>query len=351
VSLSVRSVLGLGLAILASVGVLIALRDSTSDSNSNSPRTSEPTKPATSALYLSGDSLARLELGSGELRRIGRSPTRDVFASNSGSWLAYVVSGGAAEEEHDFLSEPILQAINLNSGVKVELGPGFSPLWHPSAAKLAYLRPVGSAQCSGEGCSGRFDVVVHDMKTSTSSVLAEGRYNLLGWSGDRVLVADERDLSTTRSLGLGGDAEPLDVAPSELWDASPNGRWLLKSASDGVTLIDTRDGRQRSVEVDGVLGDGAWSLDSRYVAVGVLNESRTRTHAVLIDVVDGDVAEITPSLPGILDLTWGPDSRQFAFLTFVGRSNLTELTLCSTDGRACEIVGEPQRRTILLRLE
>jgi Tol biopolymer transport system component len=349
VSFSLRGVLGLGLAILATVVVLVALRASTSDLNS--PRPSAPTRPATSALYLSGDSLARLELGSGELRRIGRSPTRDVFASNSGSWLAYVVSGGTAAEEHDFLLEPILQAINLDSGDKVELGPGFSPLWHPTAAKLAYLRPVGSAQCSGEGCSGLFDVVVHDMQTSMSSVLAEGRYSLLGWSDDRVLVADQNDLSTTRSLGPRGDAEPLDVAPSELWDASPDGRWLLKSASEGVTLVDTRDGRQRSIEVEGVLGDGAWSPDSRYVAVGVLNDARTRTHAVLIDVDDGEVTEITPALPGILDLTWGPDSRQFAFLTFVGRSNRTELSLCSTEGRTCEIVGEPQRRTILLRLE
>jgi hypothetical protein len=345
-SFSLRAAIALLVALLATVSVFIGLRDSTSDT----PRSS-PAKPATSALYLSGDSLARLDLGSGALRRIGRSPTRDVYASNAGSWVAYVVSGEATAEEHDFVSEPILQAINLDSGNKVELGPGFSPLWHPTDSKLAYLRPVGGGRCSGEGCIGRFDVVVHDMQTTTSSELAEGRYNLLGWSGDRVLVADESDLSTTRSLGPGSDAQSVDVAPSELWDASPDGRWMLKSASDGVALVESRGDRQRSVEVGGVLGDGAWSPDSRYIAVGVLNEARTRTRAVLIDVADGDVAQVTPALPGILDLTWGPDSREFGFLTFVGRSNRTELTLCSTEELACEIVGEPQRRTILLRLE
>jgi hypothetical protein len=349
-SFSLRAVLGLGLVLLATVVAFVALRGSTS--NSNSPRPPSTVKPATSALYLSGDTLARLELDSGELRRIGRSPTRDVFASNAGSWVAYVVSGDATAEEHDFVAEPILQAIDLDSGHKVELGSGLSPLWHPTDTKLAYLRPVSSAQCSGEGCIGRFDVVVYDVETAASTEVAEaGHYGLLGWSGDRVLVADESDLSTTRSLGPEGDSQLVDVAPADLWDASPDGRWLLKNASGGVTLVDTQGDRQRLLEVGGVLGDGAWSPDSRYVAVGVLNEARTRTRAVLIDVADGGVAEVTPALPGILDLTWGPGSSEFGFLTFVGRSNRTELNLCSTEGRACEIVGEPQRRTILLRLE
>jgi hypothetical protein len=347
VSFSLRILTGLVLASLAIVGVF-ALRDSTSNSSPKSP----PTKPATSALYLRGDSLARLDLRTGDLQRIGRTPTRDVHASSTGTWLAYVVSADTAAEEHDFIAEPILQAIDLDSGKKVDLGPGRSPLWHPIDSKLAYLRPTSDVQCSGEGCSGLFEVVVYDTEAATSTVLAEaGHYNVLGWSGDRVLVADETDLSTTLSLRPNSEAVHLDVAPSELWDASPDGRRLLKTVSDEVTLMSIDDDRQRTIAAGGVLGDGAWSPDSRHIAVGVLNETRTRTRVVLIDAVDGHIEEITPALPGILDLTWGRDAREFGFLTFVGRSNRTELTVCSIDDLECETVGQPQRRTILLRLE
>jgi hypothetical protein len=84
---------------------------------------------------------------------------------------------------------------------------------------------------------------------------------------------------------------------------------------------------------------------------GLLNEARTKTSALLIDIPDGDVQEITDELPGILDVTWTPDGSQFAFLTFGNRSNRTELNLCSVAEGRCQFVGPPLQRAILLRLE
>jgi hypothetical protein len=167
-----------------------------------------------------------------------------------------------------------------------------------------------------------------------------------------VLVADESDLSVTLSIGSHGDVERLDLEPSEFWDASPDGRWLLRSALDGATLVDLNSDRERGLALDkGVLADGAWSPDSEHIVAGVLTEERTRTRAVLIDVPAGDAHEITDEVAGILGVTWASNSRQVGFLTFVGRSNRTELNLCSLKDIRCEVVGSPLRRAILLRLE
>ena len=317
-----------------------------------SPRSVER-HAATGALYLSGDTLARLDLDSGATRPIGRAPTNDVHASDASPWVAYVASGAGGQGEEDFLAEPVLRAINVDNGATTEIGPGFNPLWHPTDARLAYLRPIVERRCSGESCRGLFEVVVYDAESGASTELTEpGRFNLLAWSGERVLVANESDLSVTLSLGSKQDVDRLEIEPSELWDASPDGRWLLRSDPNGATLIDLESGEDSAVRIDqGVLADGAWSPDSKHIAAGVLNEARTKTRALLIDVPRGDVQEITDELPGILDVKWAPDARQFGFLAFVGRGNRTELNLCSSAEAECEIVGSPLRRAILLRLD
>lgn len=334
---------------LAGAAAFAVLR--TSDS-APSPR-SAPSHAATGALYLSGDTLARLDFDSGTTRPIGRTPTNDVYVSDASPWVAYVVSGAGARGEEDFLTEPVLRTTNVDTGAATEVGPGFSPLWHPTDARMAYLRPIVERQCSGETCRGLFEVVVYDADSEVSTELTEpGRFSLLAWSGERVLVANESDLSVTLSLGSKGDVERLDIEPSELWDASPDGRWLLRSGPDGATLIDFDSGEDSAVQIDqGTLADGAWSPDSKRIVAGVLNEARTKTRALLIGVPQGDVREITDELPGILDVNWAPDARQFGFLAFAGRSNRTELNLCSSVDAECEIVGSPLRRAILLRLD
>ena len=335
--------------VLAVVGVSIALRDSDSDS---APQRA-PQVTASSALYLDGDTLSRLDLDSGTARAIGRTPTSDVHASESSPWVVYVVSGDGEEGSEDFLAAPVLRAINIETGATSDIGPGFNPLWHPTETRLAYLKPIVRRQCSGEQCEGFIEIIVHDPETGDSTVLTEpGRFNLLAWSGERLLAADETDLAVTLSLRSKDDVERLDLEPSELWAASPDGRWLVRTGSDGATLVDLDGGSERNLPIgDGILADGTWSPDSKHIVAGVLNQARTKTSALLIDVPDGDVQEITGELPGILDVTWTSDGDQFAFLTFVNRSNRTELNLCSIANARCQVVGAPLQRAILLRLE
>ena len=348
-SVSGRLVAILLVVVLTAVGALIVLRDSASDP----PPPSAPRVAATSALYLSDDTLARLDFNTGTARPIGRTPTTDVYASESSPWIAYVVAGDGAQGGEDFLAEPELRAINTATEASTEIGPGFNPLWNPTDTRLAYLRPIVRRECSSERCEGLLEVMVYDVESKASTVLTEpGRFNLLAWSNDRVLAADESDLAVTLSLGSKDDVQRLDVEPSHLWDASPDGRWLLRSASDGATLIDLGSGRERALSIgQGVLADGAWSPDSKHIVAGMLNEARTKTRALLIDIPSGEVREITDELPGILSLTWTPDAGQFGFLTFVDGSDRTELNLCSSTNLRCEVVGPPLRRAILLRLE
>ena len=356
-SISGRLVAMLLVVVLTVVGAMIVLRDSDSGSNPQpAPRATSsqpaPRVSATSALYLSDDSLSRLDLDSGTSRAIGRTPTSDIHASQSSPWVVYVVSGAEEEGGEDLLATPVLRAINIETGATTNIGAGFNPLWHPTETRLAYLRPIVRRQCSGERCEGLMEIVVFDPETEVSTVLTEpGRFNLLAWSGERVLAADETDLGVTLSLRSKEDVEGLNLEPSELWDASPDGRWLVRAASDGAVLVDLDGGYERALPMgDGILADGTWSPDSKQIVAGVLNEARTKTRAVLIDIPGGEVKEVTQELPGILDVTWTPDGSQFAFLTFVSRSNRTELNLCSVDSR-CEVVGPPLQRAILLRLE
>jgi hypothetical protein len=348
-SLSGRLVAILLGVVLAVVVALIAFRDKASDH----PSRSAPPPAAASALYLSNDTLSRLDFDSGTARPVGRTPTTEVHASEVSSWLAYVVAGDGAQGGEDFLAEPVLQAIDTENGATTEIGPGFNPLWHPTDTRLAYLRPMAPRRCSGESCEGLLEVVVYDPESNKSTVLTEpGQFNLLAWSDDRVLVADGSDLSVTLSLGSKGDVERLDLKPSELWDASPDGRWLLHSTSEDAILVDLDSGRERVLSLgQGDLAEGAWSPDSKHIVAGVLNEARTRTRALLIDVASGEVHAVTGDLPGILGVTWAPGARQFGFLTFVDRSNRTELNLCSVKDVRCQVVGPPLRRAILLRLE
>lgn len=313
-------------------------------------------EPATDAVYVANGKLFRMNLDSETGKLTGRTLMSDVHASQSSPWIAYIVSRNPpSEEEPDFIPEPVLRLFNPQTTEDVEVGSGFSPLWHPTVAKFAFLRPIVERHCSGESCEGLFEVVTFDTRSRQENVLTSpGRFNLLAWSGERVLVADEADLSATTSIGPDGEIERLEIEPSELWDASPDGRYIVRSSPGDARLIDLESGAETALDVgEGLLATGAWSPDSRRIAAAVLNRPRTRARAVVIAAEDGSVEGFTDHLPGVLNVVWGPDSREFGFLTFVGSSNRLEINLCSsTDGRSsCETLGPPLQRATLLRFE
>ncbi|MGH2828046.1 MAG: hypothetical protein ACRDKF_13875 [Actinomycetota bacterium] len=347
------------LSAAAAAGALSVLRNSSaSDGERPEVKQSKPAiigGPTTGALYLSGKALASLDFDSGTTRRIGRMPTLDVHASPVTPWLSYVVPRTPqTEQEPDFVSDPVLRVINVDTSEDREIGDGFNPLWHPALPKLAYLRPIVERRCSGENCRGLFEIVTYDVITGERTVLTKpGRLNLLAWSGERVLFADAHDLSATYSVGSDGTLETFDLPPSELWDASPDGRYLVRSAPGEAALIDLETNDETGIHIGpGVLAEGAWAPDSRRFAAAVLNEGRTRARAVVVDAADGGVTPYTSNLPGVLNVRWSPDAREFGFLTFVGATNRVEINRCPVDRPSdCIIVGDALRRATLLRFE
>lgn len=346
---------------LAAAGAFAVLRDDTApDDASRDPN--RPTSdldaraPATGALYLSGKTLSRVSFDSGSSERIGRMPTMDVHASPVTPWLAYVVPRTPQiEQDPDFISDPLLRVINADTSKDRAIGGGFNPLWHPVAPKLAYLQPIAERQCSGESCRGLFEIATYDVTSGERAVLTEpGRLNLLAWSDERVLFADEGDLSVTFSVDANGAMETLDLAPNELWDASPDGRYLVRSAPGDAALIDLETNEEIGIDIgNGVLAEGAWAPDSRRIAAAALNGDRTRARAVLIDASDGGITPYSANVPGVLNVRWSPDSREFGFLTFVGATNQVELNRCPVDAEesVCEVVGAAVRHATLLRFE
>lgn len=351
--------IAVALSAAAAAGALSVLGNSSaSDDERPEVEQSKPAfidGPATGALYLSGNALTSLDFDSGVTRRIGRMATLDVHASPVTPWLAYVVPRTPqTEQEPDFISDPVLRVINVDTSKDREIGDGFNPLWHPASPKLAYLRPIVERRCSGESCRGVFEIVTYDVTTGERAVLTKpGRLNLLAWSGERVLFADAHDLSATYSVGSDGALETLDLPPSELWDASPDGRYLVRSAPGEAVLIDLETNDETGIDIGpGVLAEGAWAPDSRRFAAAVLNEGRTRARAVVVDTADGGVTPYTSHLPGVLNVRWSPDAREFGFLTFVGATNRVEINRCPVDRPSgCIPVGEALRRATLLRFE
>ena len=344
----------------AAVAVALSVLGGSSASDDERPevRQSKPGftgGPATGALYLSGRALTSVDFDTGTTQRIGRMPTLDVHASPVTPWLAYVVPRTPqTEQEPDFISDPVLRAVNVNTRKDREIGDGFNPLWHPATPKLAYLQPIVERRCSGESCRGFFQVVTYDVTTGERAVLTEpGRLNLLAWSGERVLFADAQDLSATYSVGTDGALETLDLPPSELWDASPDGRYLVRSAPGEAALVDLETNDETGIDIGrGVLAEGNWAPDSRRFAAAVLNEGRTRARAVVVDAADGGITSYTSNLPGVLNVRWSPDAREFGFLTFIGATNRVEINRCPVDRATdCVTVGEALRHTTLLRFD
>ena len=351
-----RLSLVLVVAALVTGAGFVALRDNERGETENRSRPTAGPDPATALLYLEDFELRRIDLVSGEVETMGTMPTKDVYASPSSTWIAYVVEGEpSSEEAPDFVAAPELRIADSTSDTDVEIGPGFNPLWHQAAPRFAYLRPAAPRRCSAEACFEDLEVVTFDVETRHERVLTEpGRYSLLAWLGERVVVADERDLSISFSIGPEGGVEELDVTPSELWDSSPDGRYLVTSSDGGPWLTEIATGRRTAIETGGgVLAEGEWSPDSERFASVLLDATRTRSSVVVVDARDGSITRYTRPRNAVLGMVWSADGNDLGFLTFVGATNRTEINRCAVDAGepSCEVVGEPLRRATLLRFE
>jgi hypothetical protein len=300
---------------------------------------------------------------------IAQIESLDVFGSPGTEWVAYV------KPELRANSSAVVPTLHLldAGGKDTVVGVGSAPLWMSTGARLAYLRPVHPEDCTVDGCPGRSEVVVLEPATRDEQVILDkGKWSLLGWAGNRVLVADAKDPSTVSSVSLGGNTAELGVAASEVWEASPDGRWLVTVSGDTTSIVPLEDGRiaGEGVEVPLIgktLAGGAWSHDSSTVAAvalsqdipanlgkkGTLGESTTISEIVVFSPEDAEPRMVEESFGATGNLLWSVGNDGLVFSKVANeKKGLFQSFYCPVETtEQCRLLLSFTQDVVLLRME
>jgi len=312
----------------------------------------------THLLFLRGRVIRSFDLDEGVQEPVATLPGGDAVLSVDGTAAAVVTAAVPTGNDEDFVEYPELQTIDLASGVRATLGPGFSPLWSASG-NLAYIEPVERRACDGEACSGRVRIVVAGAEGNPQRMTTPGRWGLLGWAGDRLLAADQSDLRRTASVGPDGSAATLAIPPSEIWGASPDGGWLIRAGRRSSTILALDEsgaptGRAIDVDLDGAaLGPGTWAPDSSTVAAVAIKGAPGGipvSTMLTLSTTGPPPGAVPESRRAVGNVIWSPDSSRFAYVqaTGPGGGRLTA-RLCDLDG-ACRSVFHWTQGVTLLAL-
>ncbi|MDP9235696.1 MAG: hypothetical protein M3P01_14255 [Actinomycetota bacterium] len=319
----------------------------TSPGGAHTPIASPPAvAPGSIALtYLQGTRIVTRARGQRGGRTIVDLQTADISASPASDWIAYVAAQiGVAPGDGDFVRTPKLHFRNLASGSDLNVGVGFSPLWDGAGTRIAYMAPDSPRSCDGETCAGAVRVMVAAPGQLARPITPFGRLHLLAWAGDRLLVADDKDLTRTTSLALDGSAAfSIPVPPSEIWDASPDGRLLL-SVTPGrlhfTTLVrgHTTSSVRTVALASGILGDGSWSAGSGRVA-GVLRGADGSAQMALL-TADHGLLPIGGTEGAMGNVVWDRAGSRFAYVGVnEGHRGRLQAMLCNLgpgDETACK---------------
>lgn len=307
-------------------------------------------------LFLRGRIIRSFDLDGDVQEPVLTLPTGDAVLSPDGATVAVVTPAIPTGNDEDFLEYPELLTIDMDDGDRSTVGPGFSPQWSP-AGHLAYLEPVERRACDGEVCSGRVRVAILQPGGTPRRTTRPGHWGLLGWAGDRLLVADRSDLSRTLSLGVDGAETPLDIPPSEIWGGSPDGRWLIQ-ATARTTRIRPLDGtgaptgRGPRVDLEGaVLGQGAWAPDSSVVAGVAIKASSGGipvSTLVTFSTDDPDPSVLPGSRRAAGNVIWASDSSRYAYVQATGpRGGRLTARMCDLGGECRDLFHWTQGVTLL----
>lgn len=325
----------------------------------------EPLVPRTSAsgvseagaldealFYLRGTRVHRLDLESKSDAVVVDLHSREVFADPRSPWLAYVTSKTPSNEtDVDFVESPILHLFNIVTRRNVRVGRGIGAVWGP-AAHVAYLRPVKERDCSGEVCTAPTELILRDARSGNQrAVLPAGYWSILGWSGERVLVADADHLKTTLMVGPDGSVTKLRMTPSSLWAGSPNGRWLLavgEGSAEFVSLDDQGAGAPPPIPLSGaVLAEGSWSSDSTHIAAGLLDRRRLDSKLVVFGPHSTGLRRIGFVRPAGAVL-WSPSMASLVAVAADGSRGLRAVKCASDGSSGCSTLLRWRQGVILL---
>jgi hypothetical protein len=331
-----------------------APQPSTEPSPTSTP--SEEYEEGGALLFLRGRVIRSFDLDGDAQEPVLTLPTGDAVLSPDAATVAVVTPGIPTGNDEDFLEYPKLLTIEMDEGDRSSVGPGFSPQWSPTG-HLAYLEPVERRACDGEMCSGRVRVAILQPDGTPRRATPPGHWGLLGWAGDRLLVADRSDLSGTLSLGVDGAQTLLDISPSEIWGGSPDGRWLIqaKARTTGIRPLDATgapSGRGSRVDLGGaVLGQGAWAPDSSVVAGVAIKVSPggiPGSNVVMFSTDDPHPSVLPGSRRAAGNVIWAPDSSLYAYVQATGpRGGRLTARMCDLGGECRDLFHWTQGVTLL----
>lgn len=333
-------------------------------SQSPAQKTSSSASPVDSAtpsddggpvlLYMDGRTLHRFDVEAGD-EKLDKLPSPDVAATLDGARLAYVVGAVEAPDDEDFIASPEIRIYEVESGNDVTIGGGLSPFWHPDGTRLAYLEPNAARVCEGESCSGSSNVVIADLETEErKTVVADGRWSLVGWWGERLLVVDQEGEPATVAVSEDGETETLPVAPSEVWGAAPDGGPVVRSVGDRVEFLSPdRFEVLATVDLDGrLLGRGTWSPTSEELSAALLDRGRFTSQLVLIDLNTQDPVSLDASRGATGEVVWAVDGDAYVYVRSTGPQGLMlEAVYCArASSNVCDPLFSWRRGVKLLSL-
>lgn len=326
-------------------------------------------------LYLSGTSLVRRNLEDGGEEPAGVIESPSVYASTGSRWLAYVTSKNVADD--DFAAEPVLHLYDPETEDESSHGAGVAPVWNRSGTHLAFLRPVEPRECQGETCAGDVQIGVVEASSGRESLLLDpGRYSILGWAGEWILVSDFTAPGSIVAVSLDDERKELDMPASQYWDSSPDGRWIVKTNAKKTEFVSIDDGElgEERVEVDlgqYALFEGSWAHDSSRVAAVVSLESSTpkgkgngkgdekkggqeaSTRIVTFSPEDPELVQVEGTFGATGTVLWSVDNESIVFSSLLDpKRALFQAKHCSLGNDSpCEIVTSWTEGVALLRTE
>lgn len=311
-------------------------------------------------LYLSGTSLVRRNLEDGSEVPAGTINSPSVYPSTGSSWIAYVT---ARVGEEDFSAEPVLHLYDPESDEKKGYGLGVGPVWNRQGTHVAFLRPVEPRDCEGETCLGDVGIVVVEAATGEeTSLLDSGRYSILGWAGDWILVSDFDDPSTIVTVSLDDERKVLGIPASQYWDSSPDGRWVVKVNAKKTEFLEMEDGELTDERVTVEIGEyrmleGAWAHDSSQVAAVVSEQKRNGesagTRIVTFSPEEPRPETVNETFGATGTVLWSVDNESVVFASLLDpKRALFQAKTCSLGNQtSCEIVTSWTEGVALLRAE
>lgn len=376
--------IGGGLVAAIAIAVVLFLLLRGGDDESDDPAAAPAGNAAASleggpdeVLYLSGTSLVRRDLEKGSEEPAGTLESPSVYASQGSHWIAYVTAKATGAGD-DFAAEPTLHLFDPESEEKARYGAGVAPVWNASGTRVAFLRPVEPRNCEGESCPGDVQIGVVEAATGTESLLLEpGNYSILGWAGEWILVSDFENPAEVIAVSFDNEPNQLDLPASQYWDASPDGRWIVKTNAKKTEFVSFADGELAEERVAIDLGDyqlleGGWAHDSSQVAAVVTSESVVQkekkdekddtdraveqgatTRIVTFSPQDPEPATVDGTFGATGTVLWSVDNESIVFASLLDpKRALFQATTCPVgNSTGCEIVTSWTEGVVLLRTE